>query len=187
MGSTENTQKRPRIGEDSFFQKASRSLRNLGQGWFGDVPDAVMLRASEHGHLHAVNMNLRTIPRHLDMEAVTSDPKRNAAFIRVFEKLETALARGNIDLTAESVTCTTSEKDVVAGASYTIQCRYVRKKFNAGREKIMIDFETIWSVSQFDNDPDLKTVLLTLPTGTSADGALQIDFHLVFRAAAPVQ
>ncbi|MGE0526324.1 MAG: hypothetical protein AB7P49_04615 [Bdellovibrionales bacterium] len=171
--------------EEGFLKRAKRSFRDLRRGFFGDVQESVIVRAGEHAKLPAVNMSLRNVPRYLQMECVTSNEKRNDAFKRVFEKLETALGRGNVDLTAESVTCLANESDVNMGASYTIQCRYLQKKFSATRKPALIDIESIWSVSQFDADPDLKTILISVPTTIQNDGALQIDFHLVFREARP--
>lgn len=168
--------KRPRL-DDGLFQRARKSWRNV-TNFFSDASDAVQRRSTEHVKLPPVNLRTRMVPLHVNMEPVVEDDGRKTAFERVFRALETAVGRGVLDMTAHSVSCTTDAGRVRAGDSYVVSCSYKRRGFNPTRDVFSLDLELLWSASRFDEDPDLKTVLVSLPK--VVDGALELDFNLVF-------
>ena len=182
---TEPTSKRARLDEGGIMGAARKSFRNI-RSLFMHQGSGVELRAKEHESVPAFRPEGRFVPRYVNMDPIKDHPARMQSFERVMQKIEAAVARANTDLRCNQAECVTDPAAVNEGKAYTIKLRYGRVATHGHAEPFMIDLESLWSVSQFDADLDLKTVLIPFSFRRTHGDADELEFSLVFRSAPPV-
>jgi hypothetical protein len=181
--STESPAKRPRLG-NGFMGAARRSFRNLAS-FFGSQSSGIERRAKKHEGLPTFRPDGRIVPRYVRMDPIKDHPARMEVFERVMKKIEAAVSRSNIDLRCNSAECVTDPSAVNEGRPFTILLRYGRVATHGRGEPFLLDLEGIWSVSQFDADPDLDTVLVPFSFQPSPNGPDELEFRLVFHGTQP--